>query len=122
MKTFLLCLTLGLTCLFASAQETRTSFQNIAVVTTSAGMAAQLSWKKGKEDVAYFIVERSLDGIDFTQCGVVFLSEDPEFKEYKFRDRISNNTHGLIYRIGIVTSQKRIYYLPSKKLLAPESI
>ena len=122
MKTVLLCLALCLSAQFIAAQEHRTSFQNIAVVTTSAGMAAQLSWKKGKEDVAYFIVERSIDGIDFTQCGVVFLSEDPEFKEYKFRDRISNNTHGLTYRIGIVTSQKRVYYLPAKKLVAPENI
>jgi hypothetical protein len=85
-------------------------------------MAAQLTWKKGKEDIAYFIVERSLDGVDFTQCGIVFLSEDPEFKEYKFRDRISNTSNGLIYRIGVVTSQKRLYYLPAKKLMAPENI
>lgn len=122
MKTFLLCLTLSLACLTVSAQEPRTSFNNVAVVTTSAGMAAQLSWKKGKEDVAYFIVERSFDGIDFTQCGVVFLSEDPEFKEYKFRDRISDKSTGLVYRIGIVTSQKRVYYLPAKKVIAPENI
>jgi hypothetical protein len=121
MKTFLIGLTLLFTCLFGSAQE-RTSFEGIAVVHTSAGISAQLSWKKGNENIAYFIVERSLDGVDFKQCGVVFLSEDPEFNEYKFRDRISNTSNGLIYRIGVVSQQKRVYYLPSKKLIAPENI
>jgi hypothetical protein len=122
MKTYLFGLALTFVCFFASAQEQKTSFNNIAVVTTSAGLAAQLSWKRGSENISYFIVERSTDGIDFTQCGVVFLSEDPELNEYKFRDRIAANSTGLIYRIGIVTTQKRIFYLPSKKLIAPENI
>ena len=122
MKTFFLCVTLTVICFFASAQEQKTSFDGIAVVNTSAGMAAQLTWKKGSENISYFIVERSTDGIEFKQCGVVFLSEDPSFNEYKFRDRISASAHGLVYRIGIVTDQKRVYYLPTKKLISPENI
>jgi hypothetical protein len=122
MKTILLGVTLTFMCFFGFAQEQQTSFQGLSIVTTSAGMAAQLSWKKGNENIAYFIVERSFDGIDFKQCGVVFLSEDPQFNEYKFRDRISNTSNGLVYRIGVVTEQKRVYYLPSKKLIAPENI
>ncbi|HYO22454.1 MAG TPA: hypothetical protein VER36_08605 [Flavisolibacter sp.] len=122
MKTYLLGLALTFICLSASAQEQKTSFDGIAVVNTSAGMAAQLSWKKGSENISYFIIERSTDGIDFKQCGIVFLSEDPAFSEYKFRDRIGNLSSGMIYRIGIVTTQKRVFYLPSKKLIAPENI
>lgn len=122
MKTYLFGVALTFICLFASAQEQKSSFDDISVVTTSAGMAAQLSWKKGTENVSYFIVERSTDGIDFKQCGVVFLSEDPDFSEYKFRERISASSSGLIYRIGVVNAQKRVYYLPSKKLIAPENI
>ena len=121
MKTLIIGLTLTLVWLSSSAQEEKTSFSNIAVVTTSAGLAAQLSWKKGTENISYFIVERSTDGIDYKQCGIVFLSEDPTFNEYKFRDKIANNTSGLIYRIGIVTDQKRLYYLPAKKIIAPET-
>ena len=121
MKTYLLCLALTIFAFSASAQEQKTSFNGIAVVTTSAGMAAQLSWKKGAEDIAYFIVERSTDGVDFKQCGIVFLSEDPAFNDYKFRDRISDSSHGLVYRIGIVSPQKRLFYLPSKKLISPEN-
>ena len=122
MKTFLLGLTLLFACVYASAQEQPTSFEGISVVNTSVGLSAQLSWKKGSESIAYFIVERSDDGVDFKQCGVVFLSEDPQFNQYKFRERISNTSNGLIYRIGIVTEKKRVYYLPSKKLIAPENI
>jgi len=122
MKTLFISLTLTLVCFVVSAQEQKTSFENIAVVTTSAGMAAQLSWKKGTENISYFIVERSMDGIDYKQCGIVFLSEDPEFNEYKFRDKIAANTSGLLYRIGIVTEQKRLFYLPAKKIIAPENL
>ena len=122
MKTFLLSSVLTIFFYTASSQVKQTSFDGIVVVTTSAGMAAQLSWKKGSENIAYFIVERSTDGIDFKQCGIVLLSEDPDFSEYKFRDRIADSSQGLIYRIGIVTAQKRLYYLPSKKLISPTAI
>lgn len=122
MKTFFLGLALLFLCLATSAQEQQTKFDGVAVVHTSAGMAAQLSWKKGAESISYFIVERSTDGIDFKQCGIVFLSEDTSLTDYKFRDRIGSNSQGLVYRIGVVTTQKRVFYLPSKKLIAPENI
>ena len=103
-----------------SAQDQKTSFDGLTVVTVAGGtLAAQLTWTKGYEDVAYFIVERSTDGIDFKQCAIVFLSEEPDFVEYKFRDKILTNTHGLLYRIGIVSNQKRVSYLPTKTLIAP---
>jgi hypothetical protein len=121
MKTYLLFLALTIFTLSASAQDQKTSFNGIGVVNTSAGMAAQLSWKKGAEDIAYFSVERSADDIDFTQCGIVFLSEDPAFSDYKFRDRIGNSSQGWVYRIGIVTPEKRLFSLPTKKLISPEN-
>jgi hypothetical protein len=108
---------------FAFAQEQKTSIDDISVVTTSAGTtAAQLSWKKGAESIAYFIVERSTDGVDFKQCGIVFLSENPDFVQYKFRDKITGNAHGLLYRIGIVNEQRRLSYLPAQKVVLPETL
>jgi hypothetical protein len=123
MKTLLIGFALSLSswCI-AVAQVSKTNFDELAVVPTSTGTAVQLSWKKGDENIAYFIVERSNDGIDFKQCGIVFLSEDPEFTEYKFRDRVSSYSSGLLYRIGIVNSQNRISYLPVKKLKSPRSL
>lgn len=121
MKTYLTALAL-IVCFTSFAQEENTHFSNISVVTTSAGIAAQLTWIKGTENISYFIVERSNDGVDFKQCGIVFLSDEPGFTEYKFRDRISNNTQGLLYRVGVVTEHKRINYLPVKKLVTPQML
>ena len=120
MKTLLFVLALTLVCLTVSAQEQKTSFEKISVVTTSAGKAAELSWKKGAENISYFIVERSTDGIEFKQCGIVFLSEDPAFEEYMFRDKITTNAVEVTYRIGGVSEQQTVSYLPAKKLVAPE--
>lgn len=57
-----------------------------------------------------------------SSAALCFLAMTPEFNEYKFRDKIAANTTGLLYRIGIVTEQKRIYYLPAKKLAGSESL
>lgn len=121
MKTYLMA-ALACICIGSYGQDQRTSFDGIVIVTTSAGLAAQLSWKKGGENIDYFIVERSTNGINFKQCGIVFLSEDPAFVEYKFREKIASSCSELLYRIGIVTTQKRVHYLPIKKLIAPVNI
>ncbi|MDQ6608735.1 MAG: hypothetical protein M3Y85_02820 [Bacteroidota bacterium] len=121
MKTTFLGLVLLLSVHVSFAQEQKTSFEKISFVTTAAGMSVELDWKKGDEDISYFIVERSTDGIDFKQCGIVFLSEDPDFVEYKFRDKISLLTNGLVYRVGLVNTQNRLSYLPIKRIAAPAS-
>ncbi len=122
MKTLLLGIAFSTLCAIASAQSSRTAYDALKVVTTANGLAAQLSWKKGSENIAYFIVERSNNGIDFTQCAIVFTSEDPAFVDYKFRDKISNTSQGLVYRLGLVSDQKRVSYLPAKTLIAPENM
>lgn len=106
----------------AFSQQTKTAIDGLTVVNTPSGMAAQLTWKKGAENVSYFIVERSTDGIDFTQCGIVFTSENPDFVDYKFREKINSVSQGLVYRIAVVNAQKRVTYLPAKTLIAPETL
>ena len=113
---------LALLALTSSAQSSRTAYEGLTVVSTANGMAAQLTWKKGDENVAYFIVERSTDGIDFKQCGIVFLSDDPEFVNYKFKEKVANLSQGLVYRLAIVSEQKRVTYLPAKTLVEPASL
>jgi hypothetical protein len=122
MKTILLGLAFVMASLAAASQDTRTTYDALKVVTTSTGLAAQLTWKKGAENIAYFIVERSTDGIDFKQCAIVFTSDDPAFVDYKFRDKIGSLSQGLVYRVGIVNDQKRVSYLPAKTLIAPEAL
>lgn len=111
-----------LVCLSVTAQEQKTIFRHPSVVSTAFGKTAQLSWVKGDEDVAYFVVERSTDGVDFKQCAIVWLSEDPAYTEYRFRDKLAENISGLLYRIGIVDANKRITYLPVRKVISPETL
>lgn len=120
MKTFLPTLLLFAVCFTAKAQESRTTFDGATVVSTPSGLAVQLTWKKGAENIAYFLVERSTNGVDFTQCALVFTSEDPDFVDYKFREKIGSSSHGQVYRIGLVSDQKRVTYLPAKKIISPE--
>ncbi len=122
MKTLVLGFALQLLCATAFSQDQKTSIENVSVITTAAGTSVQLTWKKGDENISYFIVERSTDGIDFKQCGVVFLSEDPAFIDYKFKDKVPSLSNGLLYRIGIVNMQRRLSYLPVKRLAAPETL
>lgn len=122
MKTRLLSLLLLVITGNAFGQNTRTTYDGLTVVGTPAGKAVQLTWKKGSEDVYYFIVERSNNGVDFTQCAIVFTSEEPGFTDYKFREKIGDSSQGLVYRLALVSQQRRISYLPAKTLISPTSL
>lgn len=122
MKTILLSLAVSFIGLVTHAQESHTAYDSLKIVNTANGLAAQLSWKKGAENVAYFIVERSTNGVDFTQCAIVFTSDEPGFVDYKFRDKIGNASQGLVYRLGLVSNEKHLSYLPAKTLIAPETL
>jgi hypothetical protein len=119
MKQLFAGLVLPLVCLTVKAQEKKSSFENISVVNTKSGVATELSWKKGSESVSYFMIERSTDGRTFRQCGLVFPSEDPSFTDYKFRDKVSPGSAGFTYRVGLVTPEKVIIYLPARQLALP---
>lgn len=119
MKTPVACLVFLFASVFATAQPARTNIDALNVVSTANGLAVQLTWKKGAENVAYFIVERSTNGVDFTRCAIVFTSEDPDFVDYKYRDKIGSTSQGLVYRLALVDEQRRISYLPAKTLIAP---
>jgi len=122
MKTILLGLALSFVCTNSFAQSSSTRYEGLKVVSTANGVAAQLTWKKGSENVSYFIVERSTNGVDFTQCAIVFTSENPKLVDYKFRDKIASTSQGLVYRLALVNDQKRVAYLPPKTLIAPENL
>lgn len=118
MRTVLLVLAIGILTPNIYAQEQTTSFEDIAIVTTAAGKSVELSWKKGTEDISHFIVERSINGVDFKLCGLVFLSEVPGFSDYKFRDRVISG-RPFYYRIGLVKDDQLLSYLPARVALAP---
>lgn len=112
---FALCL-LTTTSLFA--QDRKTVFETPSFAKASDGSSSiNLTWKKGTENAAYYLVQRSTDGADFKTIGLVFTSEDNNFSDYAFKDRANAiaGVNELYYRVVIVSEQKELTYLPVKK-------
>ncbi|WP_166437026.1 T9SS type A sorting domain-containing protein [Niastella caeni] len=64
-----------------------------------------LNWNTDMEkDVSHFVVEKSLNGKDFTDAGIVFTEGNSNVrKEYNFKDDLKSITSGLVYyRLKIV--------------------
>lgn len=102
----------------AIAQDQKSIFENVVIAKAADGTATvQLNWKKGAENTAYYLIERSIDGKEFKQVALVFTSEDANLVNYKFRDKGVASANGTAYyRICIVNDQKEITYLPVKKV------
>lgn len=113
---FLALFLLTATSLFA--QDRKTVFENPSFAKASDGSASvNLMWKKGTENTAYYLVQRSIDGVEFKTIGLVFTSEDSNFSDYAFRDKANEITSvsEVYYRVAIVNDQKELTYLPVKK-------
>jgi len=101
----------------ARSQSQPTVFENAAPAKTPGGLPCLLlNWKKGNENTAYYLVERSADGKTFKPVAVVFTAEDPAFCTYAFRDQMeAKGGSEIYYRIGLVNEQKEVTYLPVRK-------
>jgi hypothetical protein len=57
-----------------------------------------------EKDVSHFVVEKSLNGKDYTDAGIIFTESNSAVrKEYNFKDELKNITSGLVYyRLKIV--------------------
>lgn len=78
----------------------------------------QLDWSGHKKDISYFVIERSTDGKNFHQAAMEFTSEDPQFTDYKYRDKdLKSSTGAIYYRIGLVNAANDVTYLPAKKIV-----
>lgn len=100
------------------AQERKTVFEAPGFAKASDGSSlVNLTWKKGTENTAYYLVQRSIDGVEFKTIGLVFTSEDSNFSDYAFRDKVNEiaGVDEVYYRVGIVNDQKELTYLPVKK-------
>ncbi|HEX6427618.1 MAG TPA: T9SS type A sorting domain-containing protein, partial [Niastella sp.] len=64
-----------------------------------------LSWSTDIEtDVSHFVIQKSLNGKDFTDAGMLFTEGNSDVrKEYHFKDELRNISSGLVYyRLKIV--------------------
>lgn len=100
------------------AQSQKSVFERASMATSRDGSpCVELAWKKGSENTAYYLVERSADGAEFKPVGLVFTSEDEQFTDYKFRDKsFAAAGTAAYYRISIVSNEKELTSLPVKKV------
>jgi len=100
------------------AQSQPSVFENAGMAKTADGAACvKLAWKKGSENTAYYLVERSVDGKEFKQIALVFTAEDTNFSDYKFNDKaFAAAGNAAYYRVTIVNDKKELTYLPVKKV------
>ncbi|HEU4903665.1 MAG TPA: hypothetical protein VFT06_12755 [Flavisolibacter sp.] len=100
------------------SQEQKSVFENAGLATAADGSSCvQLNWKKGAENTAYYLVERSADGKEFKQIALVFTAEDSQLVDYKFRDKgYASAGSAAYYRIIIVNDRHEITYLPVRKV------
>jgi hypothetical protein len=64
-----------------------------------------LNWSTGMEkNVSHFVIERSVDGSDYTDIGMIFTDGDSDFqREYQFTDDVKNlKQQVLYYRLRMV--------------------
>jgi hypothetical protein len=82
------------------------------------GSTAILNWSTIQEmDNAYFVIERSLNGIDFVYAGKVWSKGNSIQKQYyNFNDPITNFNQTIFYRLKLVDKTGRIEYSSVIKL------
>jgi Secretion system C-terminal sorting domain len=68
-----------------------------------------LNWQTGMEkDLSHFVVEKSTNGKDYTEAGIVFTAGNSGVKkEYVFNDPITGTSDVLYYRLKMVDMDKR---------------
>ena len=103
----------------AFSQEPKTVFETASFSKTANNSpCVALGWKKGAENTAYYLVERSMDGNEFKTIALVFTAEDADFVNYQYKDKsFSASNNAVYYRITIVNDKKELTCLPVKKLM-----
>ncbi len=79
--------------------------------TRKADSKVGLSWTTAQEEnVSHFVIERSVDGSNYTEVGMVFaFGNSNTTREYNFTDDLKNNSNGIIYyRLRMVDMDGRM--------------
>jgi Secretion system C-terminal sorting domain len=84
---------------------------------------AVLDWATEMEkNVSHFVIQRSLDGTDYTDAGLIFTSGNSDrHKEYSFKDELKNINKGIVYyRLKMVDLDGRFEQSPVRVLRISE--
>jgi hypothetical protein len=74
----------------------------VTLINFNAGLANKkvvLTWSTAQEkNSSHFVVQRSTDGVEYTDAGMIFTQGDSEIaRTYNFQDGVSTNTKGVLY-------------------------
>ncbi|HEY0679026.1 MAG TPA: T9SS type A sorting domain-containing protein [Chitinophagaceae bacterium] len=83
----------------------------------------KLTWTTGHEkDLVYFVIERSTNGVDYSEAGFVFAAGNASLMQYSFPDVMPNASRGVIYyRLKMMDSRKRFQYSPVRLVRISET-
>jgi hypothetical protein len=84
----------------------------------------KLNWVTGHEkDLSHFVIERSTNGTDYVEVGVVFASgNSTALQQYSFPDQVNTKTKVVLYyRLKMMDSQKRYQYSPVRLVRIDDS-
>ena len=74
-----------------------------------------LGWTTGHEkDISHFVIERSTNGIDYMETGIVFAQGNSQVtQKYSFADALNTSSKGVIYyRLKMMDTEQRHQYSP----------
>lgn len=74
-----------------------------------------LNWVTGHEkDLSHFVVERSTNGIDYSEAGIVFAyGNSTVVQQYSFPETLKTTSKGVVYyRLKMMDADKRYQYSP----------
>ena len=78
-----------------------------------------LNWTTDQEEnLSHFTVERSFDGLNFSDAGIVFTNDNVDvMKQYSFKDVLRSNSKGVVYyRLKMVGIDGQTEYSSVKKI------
>lgn len=95
----------------ASQQGVKLTSFNVSLVNTK----ITVSWGTSVEkNASHFVVQRSTDGVEFTDAGIIFTGGDGNSsvkKSYSFNDPISTSSKSMLYyRLKMVDLDKRFEF------------
>ncbi len=82
-------------------------------VKTRTASKVLVTWAPLKSDVSHYVLERSTNGYNFYEAGILFTGEQETEPEYAFTDNLKVNYNGpLYYRLRVVGLDESEYTTP----------
>lgn len=87
--------------------------ESVVKIRTRTASKILVTWAPLKSDVSHYVLERSTNGHNFYEAGILFTGEQQTEPEYAFTDNLKVNYSGpLYYRLRVVGIDESEYTTP----------